>query len=429
MAKTKISEFSATAADNTDITNINIAEGCSPANVNNSIRSLMALLKDQQAGTSGDNFSVGGNLTVTGTSTLTGNVTAPTQSPADNTTKVATTAFVTAAATAALAADNTWTGTQTFKDNKFVVVDDSDATKKLNLQLSGVTTATTRTLTVPDKNGTIAVTTDLIQGTPLNAAANTIVSGSYTVTSSATITITATNTFAVGQTVFITFTNTSGSALTAGDFTIVTASGSDFTITYGSSVTSAGTCITTRYGIVALATSADLSARTDTLRAVTSSNLTITRGTAQATTSGTSINFTSIPSWVKRITVLFSGVSTSGSSTVQVRIGAGSIQATGYLSSAWQGGSSDTGAIYTTGFGIDASGSSTFLRTGQLVITNISGDTWIGSGVIARIPGSSDAVWALGGNVTLSGVLDRLTITTSNGTDTFDAGSINIMYE
>jgi hypothetical protein len=96
MAKTKISEYSATSADNTDISNINIAEGCSPANVNNAIRTVMAQLKDQQAGTSGDNFTVGGNLSVTGTSTLTGNVTAPTQSSSDNSTKVATTAFVTA---------------------------------------------------------------------------------------------------------------------------------------------------------------------------------------------------------------------------------------------------------------------------------------------------------------------------------------------
>jgi len=95
MAKTKISEYSATSADNTDISNINIAEGCSPANVNNAIRTIMAQLKDQQAGTSGDNFTVGGNLSVTGTSTLTGNVTAPTQSSSDNSTKVATTAFVT----------------------------------------------------------------------------------------------------------------------------------------------------------------------------------------------------------------------------------------------------------------------------------------------------------------------------------------------
>jgi hypothetical protein len=72
MAKTKISEFSATAADNTDITNINIAEGCSPANVNNAIRSLMALLKDQQAGTSGDPFTVAGTLVSSGALDVTG---------------------------------------------------------------------------------------------------------------------------------------------------------------------------------------------------------------------------------------------------------------------------------------------------------------------------------------------------------------------
>jgi hypothetical protein len=72
MAKTKISEYSATSADNTDISNINIAEGCSPANVNNAIRTLMAQLKDQQAGTSGDPFTVSGTLTASGTLTSSG---------------------------------------------------------------------------------------------------------------------------------------------------------------------------------------------------------------------------------------------------------------------------------------------------------------------------------------------------------------------
>jgi hypothetical protein len=66
MAKTKISEFSATAADNTDITNINIAEGCSPANLNNAIRSLMSVLKNQQDGSSGDPFTVAGTLVASG---------------------------------------------------------------------------------------------------------------------------------------------------------------------------------------------------------------------------------------------------------------------------------------------------------------------------------------------------------------------------
>ena len=72
MAKTKISEYSATSANNTDISNINIAEGCSPANVNNAIRTLMAQLKDQQDGTSGDPFTVAGALTASGTLTSSG---------------------------------------------------------------------------------------------------------------------------------------------------------------------------------------------------------------------------------------------------------------------------------------------------------------------------------------------------------------------
>ena len=75
MAKTKISEYSATPASNTDISNINIAEGCSPANVNNAIRTVMAQLKDQQDGTSGDPFTVAGTLTSSGTLAVTGALT------------------------------------------------------------------------------------------------------------------------------------------------------------------------------------------------------------------------------------------------------------------------------------------------------------------------------------------------------------------
>jgi hypothetical protein len=72
MAKTKISEFSSTAADNTDVTNINIAEGCSPANLNNAIRSLMSVLKNQQDGSSGDPFTVAGTLVSSGQVDITG---------------------------------------------------------------------------------------------------------------------------------------------------------------------------------------------------------------------------------------------------------------------------------------------------------------------------------------------------------------------
>jgi hypothetical protein len=88
MPKNKISEFSSTPANNTDIAGINIAEGCAPSGINNAIRELMAQLKDQQAGTDGDNFTVGGNLVVTGTAT------GATPTVSDDSTKFATTAFV-----------------------------------------------------------------------------------------------------------------------------------------------------------------------------------------------------------------------------------------------------------------------------------------------------------------------------------------------
>lgn len=75
MAKTKISEFDSTPANNTDIDSINIAEGCAPSGINNAIRELMSQLKDQQTGASGDGFTVAGTLTSSGTLAVTGGVT------------------------------------------------------------------------------------------------------------------------------------------------------------------------------------------------------------------------------------------------------------------------------------------------------------------------------------------------------------------
>jgi hypothetical protein len=94
MSRDKISEWSATAASNTDVGGVNINEGCPPSTINNAIRELMAQVKDQQTGYDNDDFTVGGNLTVDGTSTLTGIPTAPTATVGTNTTQIATTAFV-----------------------------------------------------------------------------------------------------------------------------------------------------------------------------------------------------------------------------------------------------------------------------------------------------------------------------------------------
>jgi hypothetical protein len=153
----------------------------------------------------------------------------------------------------------------------------------------------------------------------------------------------------------------------------------------------------------------------------------ITAMTAVASTSGTSIDFTSIPSGVKRITVMLNGVSTNGTSNWQVQLGdSGGVETTGYAGAAATFNSSPTVANATTGFVIPCALSAITL-SGTIIITNISGNIWIASGYLSRTDGAT--AFGTGGNKTLSDVLDRVRITTVNGTDTFDAGSINILYE
>jgi hypothetical protein len=152
----------------------------------------------------------------------------------------------------------------------------------------------------------------------------------------------------------------------------------------------------------------------------------ITSGTAVASTSGTSIDFTGIPSWVKRITVMFNGVSTNGSSSLLIQLGdSGGIETTGYL---------NTAASYSTAIGTTSATSGFNLRTGsaaeeiigQMVLTNVSGNVWVST----HIGRPTSAIGLNGaGNKTLSDTLTQVRITTGNGTDTFDAGSINILFE
>ena len=152
----------------------------------------------------------------------------------------------------------------------------------------------------------------------------------------------------------------------------------------------------------------------------------IQSGTTVASTSGTAIDFTGIPSWVKRITVMFSGVSTVGAAPrVQVQIGAGSITTTGYWSVADDGGGATSS---TAGFIVNQYGVANIILSGQMVITTMGSNIW-NAGFLGVAGSVSNTVQRAAGTVTLSGTLDRLRITTLNGTDTFDAGSINILYE
>lgn len=152
----------------------------------------------------------------------------------------------------------------------------------------------------------------------------------------------------------------------------------------------------------------------------------IVQATAVASTSGTSIDFTSIPAWVKKITVMLVGVSTSGTSLVRIQIGdSGGIENTGYASTST---SIDTGvATNSSTAGFDMNGSlAANIRSGNIVLSTIGSNIWTASGVIKT---STAQTVILAGDKTLSATLDRVRITTVNGTDTFDAGSINIMYE
>jgi len=152
----------------------------------------------------------------------------------------------------------------------------------------------------------------------------------------------------------------------------------------------------------------------------------MTLATAQNSTSGTSIDFTGIPSWAKKITILFDRVSLSGSDNFLVQIGdSGGLENTGYLGCSSSAATTIGTTSATTGF-IIVAGATAVTICGHMTITAISGNTWISSHVIGRSDAASTRYG--GGTKTLSATLDRLSVVT-DGTNTFDGGTINILYE
>lgn len=154
----------------------------------------------------------------------------------------------------------------------------------------------------------------------------------------------------------------------------------------------------------------------------------LTLATAQASTSGTNVDFTGIPSWAKRITVMLNGVSLSGIAQGLIQIGAGSITNSGYVSgSNYLTGGSASGFATSTAGVVLLLGASSNAISGSVVFTLQTGNTWVAAGMyIFDNQTTTNAFTA--GKVTLSGTLDRLRVT-NTGSDTFDAGTINISYE
>lgn len=159
----------------------------------------------------------------------------------------------------------------------------------------------------------------------------------------------------------------------------------------------------------------------------------IKSGTAVASTSGTSIDFTGIPSTAKRITVMFSGVSTNSTSNLQIQIGdSGGVETTGYvcMTTGTNSGGSAPGALsYTSGFVVTQYYTAAAAWNGNLVLTTLGSNIWTAGGTMGSGTASNLGISYFAGQKTTSDTLDRIRITTVNGTDTFDAGTVNILWE
>lgn len=187
----------------------------------------------------------------------------------------------------------------------------------------------------------------------------------------------------------------------------------------------------TTNNILPAAIQSEVNTMTSTVTCLTPSHNKIVLGTQVASTSGTSVTFSSIPSGVRRITIMLSGVSTSGTSNVMVQIGdSGGLEATGYLGAATTiAGATPATANFTTGFGVQATTAAGTISHGSIVLDlmNAAAFTWSAHSIVGHSNATNISIGA--GVKSLSAELDHVVITTVGGADTFDAGSINISYE
>lgn len=236
---------------------------------------------------------------------------------------------------------------------------------------------------------------------------------------------------------------TNGKQLGAGHPASATAAAETIPISDGS-----GKCDTwvsdasaTVKGKVELATTAEVITGTDTERAVTpegdkaaldarlSNASVIHAGTVQASTSGTAISFSDIPAWAKRITVMLQAVSTNGTDDLLIQIGdSGGYETTGYVSSGSIIENSEFNQVVassTAGFIVITSAAADAI-SGNITLTNITGNYWICSYAGKN---TTAIVCVGGGSKQLSATLNSVRVTTTGGSNTFDGGQINILYE
>ena len=348
MPKTKISDYSSTASNNTDVDGINIAEGMAPSNVNNAMREIMAHLKDWQAGNVAQDMKVDGAFTCTGNAVLSADV-----SVGDD---------LTVTGDATVGGGFTCTGAAILSSNLSVA-----GTSSLGAVTFSGAVIMSSTLAA---NGNVTVGTSTTNSHTLN--------GNLTVGSSTSNTLTL------------------NTLLSSGGSTGVS----------GLLLKSRGTSNTPEWGTG------------------------IASGTS-TTATGTQVNFllsADIAPYVKRITVVMNGISFAAAGDFRIRLGTSSgLVSTGYSLTITAISDSPSVSVNSATDGVAGAATSTASTTltGIYTITNITGNTWVSSGNVHRV--GDDRIVFNNGSIALSGTLDRLSLVAT--TSSFDAGTINILYE
>lgn len=393
MAKNTFLDWDQTASNNTDVGGIGIQGTNAVSNFDDALRTVMAQLR---AGVDGEVAYI----------TKSANYTAVAN---DNNAFLRFSAASTLSLTAAATLGVNW-HVLVQADGGDVIIDPNGAET-----ING-----SATITIPDGLSTLVI----CNGTNFIATKNYSVISSklsalqpYVSIASATTTDLSTTT-SVNVTVTGTTTITSFGTVAAGTFRRLVFSGS-LTLTHNATslILPQGASVVTQAGDSLEAVS--LGSGNWRVTSYQKAGLPITSATSQVTTSGTAFDFLNIPPGVKRVTVMFDLVSLSGTDDILVQMGtSGGLETTGY--SAGSGGASTSAA----GFIVRAANAAR-APTGHMVLTNQTGNTWISSHVI-HSDTTTDIIG--GGRKVLAGTLDRIRITRT-GTDTFDSGAVNILYE
>lgn len=462
MAKNKIGEYSATPANNTDIANIDINEGCSPSGINNAIRELMADLKDWQAGNdSGQALAVvsGGTGSETAAGARTNLGAAKSGENSDITSLIGLTTPISVAqggtgyvanrSISAVGRASNVVTIQTTAAHGYVVNDVIAVTAVTNTSVNGtftiasVPSATSFTYSQVGSDYANTADTGTTVSSSFLRADNVsgvipVIHGGTGASSLKTNNLLVGNGTSAPSVIPAGSTNnvlksSATSTVTAGSFVV----GTEYTIaSVGSTNFVAIGAASNTVGVVFTATNAGSGDGTATTNVWVSGGINgaglIAATVVDATNGGannlTSLSFTSIPSWVKRITLSVSGLSYNATANPIVRLGVGGSSVTsGYIGSGITIDTDPNRTGYTTGFAFKSSGGASDSIHGVYIITKLTGNTWVAS--FSGVDYGTNVGLQGAGTIALGGTLDSLFITTTAGTATFDSGNLNIMYE